>query len=76
MLAKLSVHAAIDVDHLELSPIFNIIVSWVTDISGEDDKDTKFSGFSIKLDVDYRDVLRTEETSDMPKIQASSAIWK
>ena len=68
MLAKFSVHAEIDVDHLELSQIPGITVYRVTDISGKDYKETKFSGFFIKLDVDYRDVLVTKETSDMSEI--------
>ena len=55
-------------DHLELSPITSIILSWVTDISGKDDKDTKFSIFFINLDVEYRDFLGTKETSEMPEI--------
>ena len=55
-------------DHLELSPIPGITVSWVTYISGKDYKDTKFSGFFIKLDVDNYDVLGTEETSEMTEI--------
>ena len=55
-------------DHLELSPIPGVTVSWVTYLSENDDKDTKFSGFVINLDVEYRDVLGTEDTSKMPEI--------
>ena len=58
-------------DHLELSPIPGITVSRVTDISVKYDKDTKFSGFFIKLDVEYRNYLVTEETSDMSEIPGS-----
>ena len=53
--------------HLELSPIPGITISRVTYFLGKDDKGTKFNGFFIKLDVDYRDVLGTEETSNMPE---------
>ena len=49
-------------DHLELLHIPGITVSWVTDLSGKDYKETKFSGYIIKLDFDYSDVLGTEET--------------
>ena len=55
-------------DHLELSPIPDITVYRVTDLSGKDDKETKFSRFVFKLDVDYQDVLGTEDTSDMPEL--------
>ena len=55
-------------DHLELSPIPDITVYRVTDLSGKDDKETKFRRFVFKLDVDYQDVLGTEETSDMPEL--------
>ena len=55
-------------DHLELSTIPGIIVSRVTNISGKDNKDTKFSGFFIKIVVDYRDVLGTKEISEMNEI--------
>ena len=58
-------------DHLELSPITGITVYRFKDISGKYDKDTKFSGFFIKLDVDYRDFLVTEETSEMSEITGS-----
>ena len=62
MLANLSVCLETDVDHLELLHIPGITVSWVTDLSGKDYKETKFSGYIIKLDFDYSDVLGTEET--------------
>ena len=57
--------------HLELSPIPGITISRVTYFLGKDDKGTKFNGFFIKLDVDYRDFLVTEETSEMSEITGS-----
>ena len=54
--------------HLEFSPIPGISISRVKNLSAKDDKDTKFSGFFIKIVVDYRDVLGTEEISEMNEI--------
>ena len=51
-----------------MSPIPGITAYWVVDLSGKDDKGTKLSVFFIKLDFDYRDVLGTEETSEIPEI--------
>ena len=45
-----------------------ITIYWVTYISGKYYKDTKFSEFFIKIDVDYCGVLGTKETGDMPEI--------